>query len=85
MSLRIEHLIKPFSLMSEEEQLKLIRDVRRNKFYVKPSMPKVKKEKAEQKEKARTTSKKKSAARDYLASLSLEERKALLAKLADDE
>lgn len=85
MSLRIEHLIKPFSLMSEDEQLKLIRDVRRNKFYVKPSMPKVKKEKVERKETARTKSKKKTAARDYLASLSLEERKALLAKLAADE
>lgn len=80
MSLRLEHLVTPFSLMSEDEQLALIREIRRKRFFVKPTMAKTKAKKIEKK----TTTRKKASSHEavaaYLASLSPEERKALLDK-----
>ncbi len=81
MTMQIEHLVKPFSVMSEEEKLALIRQVRHNRFEVKATMAKTKAKAVAKKSSARKGSAQKRMVLEYLKSLSPEEQAAALAKL----
>jgi len=92
MSLRLEHLIKPFTAMSEDEQLELINRVRYNRFVVKATMAEAAAEKVEAKKAARAAAKpakatketkttNKAAVMAMLKGMTDEQREALLAKV----
>lgn len=85
MSLKLEHLIKPFTSMDEDEQLALINKIRHNRTIVRDSKPKRKAAKTERKKSAKTASAKKKKLLEYLSMLSPEEREKFLAgSLTDD-
>ena len=79
MTVRLEHIIKPFMLMSEDEQLDLVRKVRHNRFVVQPSKAKTATKKTERK----ASHKKQAGVKALLAGMSPEERAALIAKLGE--
>jgi len=85
MSLKLEHLIKPFSAMSEEEQLELIRRVRHNRFTIRETKAKKKATKEKTKTEARSKSKTRKALKAALAALTPEEREALLERASNED
>jgi hypothetical protein len=74
MSLRIEHLIKPYSLMTEDEQIELIRNIRHNRFYVVETKATTKAKNVERKATVRNKSAAKHALLSLLRDMSPEER-----------
>ena len=77
MSRKLEDYIPPFSLMSEEEQLDLIKTIRHKRFTLRPSMVKTAKKKTARK----TNAKKEQTARKAVSTLSANDKAALIAQL----
>jgi len=72
----LEELVRSFSSMNPEEQLEKIRDIRRNKYVHKPAL---------EKRKRQARKKSTSAVRKLLATLSEEDRAALIERYGSDD